>query len=31
MGDTQVGWRHFAAAEWAEARDCDPYLSRGGK
>ena len=21
MGDTQVGWRHFAAAEWAEARD----------
>src|SRR4051794_12923187 len=21
MGDTQAGWRHFAAAEWAEARD----------
>ena len=21
MGDTQAGWRHFAVAEWAEARD----------
>jgi ATP/maltotriose-dependent transcriptional regulator MalT len=21
MGDTQAGWRHFAVAEWAQARD----------